>query len=229
MKRTRSVARRTALAATTVAAGLILAACGSNDKGGSGHDGHNSASKSPATSSSASASPAAGPHNDADVSFAQSMIPHHRQAVEMADLAPARASSDEIKDLAKKIKNAQDPEIKTMSGWLKGWGEKVPEASMPGMDHSGHSSMSSDSPMPSHSDMPGMMSGKDMTELKAAKGAEFDKKFAELMIAHHKGAVGMAKTEQKDGRNTTAKKLAADVIKTQSAEIDELQDILDRL
>ncbi|MBZ4015143.1 DUF305 domain-containing protein [Streptomyces purpurogeneiscleroticus] len=229
MHRPRSVARRTALAATAVAAGLVLAACGSNGNGDGGHDGHSSAPKSPATSSSAKAEPAAGPHNDADVSFAQDMIPHHRQAVEMADLAPTRASSDEIKDLAKKIKEAQDPEIKTMSGWLKGWGEKVPEAPMSGMDHSGHSSMSSDSPMSGHSDMPGMMSGKDMADLKAAKGAEFDKKFAELMIAHHEGAVSMAKTEQKDGRNPAAKKLAAEVIKTQSAEIDELQDILDRL
>ncbi|POX37084.1 DUF305 domain-containing protein [Streptomyces sp. Ru73] len=210
MIRTRSLARRTALVATALATGLVLAACGSNDNGdggGNGHAGHSSASKPPAT----------GAHNAADVSFAQSMIPHHRQAVEMADLAPSRASSGEIKDLAEKIKKAQDPEIETMSGWLKGWHEQVPGDSMPGMDHSGHAGM------------PGMMSEKDMAGLKAAKGADFDKRFAELMIAHHKGAVSMAKTERKDGRDPAAKKLAADVIKTQSAEIEDLRTLLDRL
>ncbi|MGO4421163.1 DUF305 domain-containing protein, partial [Streptomyces sp. MCAF7] len=142
--------RRTALvaAAATAALSLTLTACGSDD----------SPKK---TTGSASTSAPSSKHNEADVSFAQGMIPHHRQAVEMADLAPTRASSAQVKKLAADIKKAQDPEIRTMSGWLEAWGEKVPEA-MPGMDHS------------QHEGMPGMMSSKDMEELKKASGAAFD-------------------------------------------------------
>jgi len=119
-----------------------------------------------------------GRHNDADVSFAQMMIEHHRGAIEMADLAPSRAASDKVKQLAAKIKAAQAPEIEQMSGWLTAWGTG-PAASSPamggmsGMDHGSSTS----------SGMPGMMSGEQMTQLTAATGAAFDKMFLQLMTA----------------------------------------------
>jgi uncharacterized protein (DUF305 family) len=72
------------------------------------------------------AAPTGGDHNAADVSFSKEMIQHHRQAVEMAGLAADHASSAQVKSLATKIKGAQAPEIKTMSGWLTSWGEQVP-------------------------------------------------------------------------------------------------------
>ena len=59
--------------------------------------------------------------------------------------------------------------------------------------------------------MPGMMSGKQMKELKAMKGPEFDKMFAEMMIDHHNGAISMAEDEQKNGRNADAVKMAGDI------------------
>src|SRR5690606_18534168 len=93
------------------------------------------------TSASAGAEDTAGAHNDQDVSFAQDMIPHHQQAIQMSRMAAGQASSAEVKDLAARIENAQDPEIETMSGWLDSWGEDVP-VSMPGMDHGGHSGSS---------------------------------------------------------------------------------------
>ncbi|WP_406723839.1 DUF305 domain-containing protein [Streptomyces sp. GD-15H] len=74
-----------------------------------------------------------------------------------------------------------------------------------------------------------MMSDEDMEKLKASKGTEFDRMFAQMMVDHHKGAVEMAQDEQKNGRNATAKKLAEDVVKTQSAEVEQLQKILARL
>jgi len=129
MRNTRtSMARRTALVTATVTAALVLAACGNDSDSGS----HSSAS------SSASSSAAA--HNSQDVAFAQGMIPHHQQALEMAKLAAGRASSAKVKGLAARIEKAQDPEIRTMSGWLKSWDATVPSA-MPGMDHSAHSGM----------------------------------------------------------------------------------------
>jgi uncharacterized protein (DUF305 family) len=141
------------------------------------------------------------------------MIPHHQQAVEMAKLADGRASDAEVKDLAGKIEKAQDPEITTMTGWLKSWGKPTTASSMPGMDMSGD----------------GMMSDKDMKELKGMKGTAFDKMFAQMMIDHHNGAISMARTEQKSGKNADAKKLADDIVTSQSDQVKQLQSILDRL
>lgn len=211
----RSSARRLALVGVLAAGALTLTACGGEDHDMAGMDGD----KTSATATTGSEkSPGAGAFNDADVTFAQSMIPHHEQALEMSALADGRASDAEIKKLAGEIEKAQDPEIRTMKGWLKSWGkEEAASDSMPGMDHGGDSAMS------------GMMSEQDMADLKAAKGTDFDRMFAELMIAHHKGAITMAEDAQKNGRDATAKKLAGDVVRTQSAEVDTFQKILDRL
>ncbi|MEV4111562.1 DUF305 domain-containing protein [Nonomuraea sp. NPDC049695] len=192
----------------TVAAGMLalLTACGGNGDSMAGHEGMSSASAPTATTASTQPSAA---FNDADVMFAQMMIPHHEQAVEMAELAPTRASDPEIKKLAAKIKAAQDPEIQTMKGWLAEWG-KPAEAGM------GHG-------------MPGLMSEEDMKKLDAAKGKAFDKLFAEQMIAHHNGAIEMAGTEQANGSNPQAKELAKAIESTQRTEVEQLQKLLDRL
>ncbi|MEU6878977.1 DUF305 domain-containing protein [Streptomyces sp. NPDC046712] len=202
-------ARKVALAGSVAALGLLLSACGSDGDSMSGmdHGGKTSASASPSPSTSAS-------FNDADVTFAQGMIPHHQQALEMAKLADGRAEDSEVKKIVAAIEKAQDPEIGTMKSWLKSWGK--PESAGQG-GHGGHGTAA------------GMMSDQDMKDLRSLKGKAFDRKFAELMIAHHEGAVEMARTEQKDGSDATAKKLADDVVRTQSAEIAELRKILDRL
>ncbi|MGZ3117014.1 DUF305 domain-containing protein [Streptomyces sp. H62] len=210
MIRKRSLVRRTAAVAAASAAALVLAACGGNGDGDSsaGHDGHNATTSS---SAPASASASQGQHNAADVAFAKGMIPHHRQAVEMADLAPDRAQSAEVKKLAADIKKAQDPEIKTLSGWLTSWGEEVPAEGA--MDHSMH-------------DMGGMMTAEEMTELENASGKAFDTAFMEMMIKHHEGAVEMAKTEQADGAYGPATKMAGEIISSQSAEIEQMNELL---
>ncbi|WP_367318638.1 DUF305 domain-containing protein [Streptomyces sp. HUAS ZL42] len=211
----RRLIRRTALAVTAGAAALVLTACGGDSDSGSG--GHDMGSMNHDSGSSATASAEAGAHNEQDVSFSSEMIQHHRQAVEMAELATSRASAQEVKDLAAKIKGAQDPEIKTMSGWLTAWGEEVPEdmsSSMPGMDHG-----------MSHS-MPGMMSSQDMEKLDKASGTEFDKMFLEMMVEHHEGAIEMAKSEKADGKYGAAVELADDVITAQTAEIEQMNKML---
>ncbi|WP_431922392.1 DUF305 domain-containing protein [Nonomuraea jabiensis] len=196
------------ISVAVAASGLaLLTACGGNSDSMAGHEGMTSASAPAATS--ASAQPSA-TFNDADVMFAQMMIPHHEQAVEMADLAATRASDPEVKELAAKIKAAQDPEIQTMKGWLTEWGKPAPEGGM------GH-------------DMPGVMSEEDMEKLEAAKGKAFDKLFVQQMIAHHNGAIEMAKTEQTGGSDPRAKELAKTIETTQQAEVAQLRKILDRL
>lgn len=205
MTSTRTLVRRAALAATAATAALVLAACG----GAGGSDTPSDAQ----TSSSAGADATADTHNDQDVSFAQGMIPHHQQAVQMAEMAADRASSAEVKDLASRIQKAQDPEIRTMSGWLKAWGEDVPSA-MPGMDHSAHSGAA------------GMMDQEDMDKLSKASGKDFDTMFLTMMVEHHEGAVEMAGTEKDKGRYGAAKKLADAVVTTQTAEIEEMNELL---
>ncbi|WP_329285675.1 DUF305 domain-containing protein [Streptomyces sp. NBC_00691] len=218
---THRTVRKFALVGAATATGLLLTACGSDDgKSGMDHGGTSataSASASAAPSASASgaadAASAPGAFNDADVMFAQMMIPHHEQALEMAKLAQGRAEDAEVKKLVTAIERAQDPEIRKMRAWLKGWGR--PESAGHG-GGGGHG-------------MAGMMSEQDMKDLAAAQGKAFDRRFAERMIAHHDGAVDMAKAERKDGANPTAKALADDVVRTQSDEIAALRRILDRL
>jgi uncharacterized protein (DUF305 family) len=205
--------RRTALAATAVTASLVLAACGSDNSSSEA-----GASSGASASASASAGESAGAHNDQDVSFAQGMIPHHQQAVEMAGMVADQASSTEVKDLATRIEKAQDPEIKTMTGWLETWGEDVPNA-MPGMDHDMDSDMEG-------MDMPGMMDDKEMDKLMKASGKDFDTMFLTMMVEHHEGAVEMATTEKDKGEYGPAKTLADDIITAQNAEITEMNKLL---
>ena len=191
---------------------LVLAACGSSDPSTVG-----SGSGSGSTGTSAAAS--ADGHVKADVEFAQGMVPHHLQAVEMADYAldPARGASPEVVALATQIKGAQDPEIETMSGWLTSWGETVPTSSemggMSGMDHSG-------------SGMSGMMSADEMAGLRTASGTAFDKSWLTLMLEHHTGAVEQAQTELGAGKYEPALTLAQEIIDSQSKEIDTMKGLL---
>jgi uncharacterized protein (DUF305 family) len=198
---------RITLAVTGLAATVALAACGSGDS--SAHSGATH-------SSSASASASASEHNDADMTFAQMMIVHHQQAIEMADLAPTRASNPQVKDLAAKIKAEQAPEIDTMTGWLSAWGAP---ATMSGMDHGGHDVGT----------MPGAMSSADMDRLASLSGSQFDREFLTMMIAHHQGAIDMAKTEETQGANPDAKALAAKIIQDQTAEIAQMQTLLSQV
>lgn len=196
--------RRLAVAGTALLAGLLLGACGSGDH-----------SSMPGMAGATSAAPAgtAAAFNDADAAFATHMIPHHQQAVEMAALADGRAADAEVKKLAARIKAAQDPEITTMTGWLRAWGQPTSSA---GMDMG-------------HDTMPGVMSDKDMKKLEAMSGKEFDKEFLTMMIRHHEGAIEMAKEETSGGSNPDAKALAQQISTSQQAEIDTMKQVLARL
>ncbi|MFF1370133.1 MULTISPECIES: DUF305 domain-containing protein [Streptomyces] len=201
----RSLIRRATAVAAAATAALVLASCGGNgDNAGSAHNGHST------TSPSTSAPAQQGDHHAADVTFAQGMIPHHRQAIEMAGLAATHAESAEVKKLATEIKKAQDPEIKTLSGWLTSWGEQVPAE---GQGHGGH-------------DMSGMMSAEEMMQLESSSGKAFDTAFLQMMVKHHEGAVAMAKIEQSDGKYGPAKEMAGAIITSQSAEIARMNALL---
>lgn len=182
-------------------AAATLAGCSSED---TGHGGHMT---TPTTAGTPTPGASTADRNEADIAFASMMIPHHRQALEMADLVPSHTKDPELTALAAKIRTAQDPEITQMSQWLTGWGAPVPD---PAEMHHGD----------------GMMSMEDMAKLGAAKDAAFDRLWLELMIQHHEGAVTMSRTELAQGSNAAAKALAQAIIDGQTAEIATMKAML---
>lgn len=150
--------------------------------------------------------------NDADVMFAQMMIPHHEQAIEMSDIAldPTVGASDEIRALAEDIKAAQDPEIAQMTAFLESWGQPVAMDSS--MDHS--------------SMMSGMLTVEEIETLGSLRGAEFDMAWLEAMIKHHEGAIQMVDDVLSSGVNADVKTLAEEIISTQQSEIDAMRTML---
>lgn len=155
--------------------------------------------------------------SSADIAFAQSMIPHHAQAVAMADLAllPQADASTQVQQLAEQIKAAQGPEIAQMSQWLQEWG--APSA-MPGGDHSGHDMGGVTSS--------GMMSAKQMKQLAAASGEEFDTLWLEMMIEHHTGAIEMAGQVRAGSTSPQVQGLADEIITAQEQEISEMEQLI---
>ena len=174
------------------------------------------ATATPSTTATGSAEEVSAEHNDADVMFAQMMIPHHQQAVEMSEMLLAKDDVPaEVAAFAQKVIDAQGPEIERMNAMLTAWGQDpVDTDGMEGMDHGG---------------MSGMMSEEDMTALDQAQGTEAARLYLEQMTAHHKGAVDMAKDEAKDGQNPQAVQLAEQVIADQEAEITEMEQMLQEL
>lgn len=201
-----------------VATSLALAACGNDtaDAPGTGGMTMSPSETSTAAAPDASATAAEGENNDADVMFAQMMIPHHAQAIEMSDMIMAKDDVDqEVLDLAAQIKDAQGPEIAQMTGWLEGWGAEVPEMGM-GM---GGVDMGSGS-------RGGMMSEEDMQALEDAEGAQAATLFLEQMVQHHTGAIEMAQAQVENGQNSEAIELAESIIDSQQEEIMVMEDLL---
>ncbi|PUB27011.1 uncharacterized protein (DUF305 family) [Promicromonospora sp. AC04] len=185
--------KRTLMSAIALAGALALAGCSGSE---------------PAQDTAAVSGDQA-EHNDADVMFAQMMIPHHEQAIEMSDVVLAKPDADPaVTDLATQIKAAQAPEIEELGGWLDAWGAERSS------EHGGHAGMD------------GMMSDDDMQALGDAAGPEASRLFLEQMIAHHQGAVEMAEEEIESGQDPAAVELAQTIVDTQTAEIETMENLL---
>lgn len=159
--------------------------------------------------------------NEADVRFASDMVPHHAQALQMVDLTRGRDLSPQLTGLAEDIQMAQGPEIEQMVGWLTDWDRPVPET---GRDHA---NAHGDGEMDLHEDMPGMMTAEQMAELESAQGGAFEERWLEMMIEHHRGAIEMARAEQAEGVFDPALDLAASIARSQEAEIERMEGLLD--
>ena len=229
--------RKLTIGVAALAALVTVTACGGSTR--------EQANAAPPATTSPSATAA---HNDVDVMFAQHMIPHHQQAIEMSDIVLSKQGIDpRVVELAGQIKAAQAPEIEQMQGWLDQWGQpampNMPGHSMmpsqtdvPGMP--GHSmmptqtgmpGMPSEDMMPGMDGMSGMMSEEDMNALRNAQGVDASKLFLQQMIEHHQGAIMMAQHEISSGQYPDTVALARSIATSQQQEINTMQGILGSL
>ncbi len=146
-------------------------------------------------------------YNLIDATFVQMMIAHHRQAIQMAELAPGRAASPELLALAERISAAQKPEIDVMRAWLGD--RRLPESNI------GHD----------HTTMPGMQSPEKVAALTAARGADFDRRFVEMMTVHHEGARQMAADVLRGGSDRTLNEMANEMAVEQGSEIQRMAQL----
>lgn len=146
-------------------------------------------------------------YNTIDATFVQMMIVHHQQAIRMADLAPERAGNTQLRSLAARISAAQKPEIDVLRAWLQA--RRLP-ADNPGHDHS---------------TMPGMQSQAAIAALTAARGADFDRRFVEMMTAHHRGAQQMAGDVLRGGSDLHLSEMANEMAVEQGSEIGRMAQL----
>lgn len=155
-------------------------------------------------------------YSEAEIVFMERMIPHHSQALVMAELASERASDEQVRAIADRIRAAQTPEIRAMEAWLQERDLPVPSEE----ERNDHGA---------HQDMPGMASPLEMQLLEDAAGEEFDRLFLEYMIAHHEGALEMVQPALVESYDPTAGELARDVSVGQTVEIGLMREMLDRI
>ncbi len=231
IRRTRMLAACAGIAAVVGIAGCSTSNSASDNASGKASS---SSTESGSSTSSQSASADSTTHNAADVTFNQMMIPHHRQAIAMADLVPSRTENTAVRELATQIKNAQQPEIDQMTQRLTSWGVSTTPASQGAKDPSSMDHGSMDHGSADHGSMGmdngagnmGMMSAQEMTAMENARGKEFDTLWLKGMIAHHQGAIDMAKTELANGIDPASRALAEQITTSQQAEIDRMRSML---
>ena len=143
-----------------------------------------------------------GEFSSQDIMFAEMMIPHHEQAIEMSELALTNTTNPDLLALAEQIRGAQEPEIELMKSW-------------PGVDSMGHAGHT----------MMGMLDENEMEMLRVSTGADFDRLFLEGMIKHHEGAIDMAEMII-DSANPEVAELGNSIIATQNEEIQAMKALL---
>lgn len=153
----------------------------------------------------------------ADADFVEMMIPHHFQATVMGDMATSQAGSDDIRAFAERISVEQDVEIGMMQNWQTWNGLDVTEA------ESAYEMMLG---MPMMVEQMGMASPEEIAELSTSSGAEFDRLYLELMIAHHEGAIDMLVGVITDGSDEIMSGWATEMLTTQTWQVEEMQIML---
>ncbi len=178
--------------------------------------------------------------SSAEAGFARDMQTHHGQAVEMSLIVRERTDNPEIRLLALDIATSQTQQQGQMFAWLSVWGlpQTSSEPSMQwmslpvingeeqGVDHSGMDmTEGSENAAPGES-MPGMATPDDLRQLSSLSGAEAERLYLELMMAHHQGGVAMAASVLARTNNPQVTTLAQAMVRQQSKELDYMSELL---
>ncbi|MFI7482943.1 DUF305 domain-containing protein [Kocuria sp. M1R5S2] len=209
--------KRLTIPALALTAALALSGCGAGPDESPGA----TAGASPTTPSgtepaTGSAAEISAEHNDADVMFAQMMIPHHEQAVQMSETLLAKdLVPQDVRDLAERVAETQAPEMERMRAMLAAWdAPETPDASA--TEHGGHGS--------------GMVDEAGMERLRETEeGPEAAELYLQQMTEHHEGAVDMAQDQLDRGVNPEAVELAREIVRAQETEIEEMRTMLEEL
>jgi uncharacterized protein (DUF305 family) len=188
-------ARIVAAVAALVVAAAVASCSGSPDR-----------NTAPATQSNQQSD-----HNADDVAFARNMVPHHEQAIVLAQMVPTNTTNQQVFALSNRIIETQMPEIQAFRSWLMQWDDS---------QNSGHDPGGHGAPMP------GMVDQATISKLQTLTGPEFDRLWLTSMIDHHRGAIAMSQDEIAHGKNPDVIYLARTVIAAQQAEIDQMKKML---
>lgn len=190
--------RAVAAAAAALAIGAALAGCSGDDPGC--RDRADRALGSPVSGEDG----VPGGRNQVDVDFAQMMLVHHRQAVEIAALAAEQTEHSGVLAVAADVLATHQPEVTELETLLERWGEDVPDdIDISSMDHT-----EMDHEGIGIGFMAGMASDEKLTLLAAAEGDTFDRPFLRLVRLHLGGGVAMAQAEQISGGDAEGRVVA---------------------
>jgi uncharacterized protein (DUF305 family) len=151
--------------------------------------------------------------NDTDVMFAQMMLAHHAQALEMVRLARTKAVRDEVRTLAAAIDVTEADEAKTMQVWLQSWARPATAAADSHAGHGGAHATDAD----------------DIAALATYDGTQFEQRFLNMLVAHQHNAVEIARMETGSGVNPGALDLAERITDSRTAEIQQMLRFLETL
>lgn len=165
------------------------------------------------TGVSLSAPPPDDSFNETDVMFLQMAVPHHQQGVQLAELAAKLATRPEVRDFASAVEVTQKDELADMEAWLTDWNQPVAADPDPNVHH-GHGDGL-------HSPDPAVV-----TALAKTEPAAFDTTFLNLLTGHQHGAVELARVELKDGRHPEARDLADRIVKSRTAQVQQMAELL---
>jgi uncharacterized protein (DUF305 family) len=146
----------------------------------------------------------------ADLDFVKGMVPHHQGAIDMAKVVLQFGKDAEIKKLAEAVRKAQEGEIAFMNDWLA----KTDQAALPVLPEATKANQAAMATM--------------MKNMAVPLTGNADVDFAEGMIAHHQGAIDMAKVALQFAKDPALLKLATEIVGAQDGEIAFMTDWLKR-
>jgi len=148
-----------------------------------------------------------------DVVFAQEMVMHHSQAIELGRNLLGHDGLDErIEASARFIVKDQRNEIGIMDAWLEAWQESASE-------HGTHDSAG----------MPGMLPQSRVDEIATLPSRASQIAFLVAMIEHHEGAITMSQDYLPVQGNTFTRSSAQHIITEQQTEIQYMENVIDDL